>query len=729
MDFQAYISKIRTFLSYKVFTSIIYCILGIALFATLYHNVKPETYDIELFSVADKTIRSTKTVEDEIKTAEAKENAAEQVDKVYVFKKEMAQNRVSLITSIFDFVKDTNNESSKDVEKNASEIKKEEVSAISLQSRLKQLKTKLTENVSEDITNTISDPIFITFLQADVEELQRTKDIVEQYVETAMNEQIREDGMEAARKVVADQIKTAGLSNELQTAAIELGKYAIVPNDLYDPLLTEARKKQAMEDVEPVKILQGQIIVQEGHLIDRETYRQLEMLGLLKNNPTIKPIIGLGIFVILVIGSIYIYFSRLSTSEDKKQSYLLLSSLIFICSVIIMKIIGLIEGDNLNKVAYIFPAAMAPMLIKTMINERLALIMTIILASCGSIVFHDGISDTINIEIAVYILFSGLAGVLFVSAKNERSHILRAGLLVSCINLLLIFFLLLIGGGQFTLTEYFYFGLFSVMSGILSSVFTIGLLPFFEAGFGILSTMRLIELSNPNHPLLKKLLTETPGTYHHSVMVANLAEAACEAIGANGLLARVGCYYHDVGKTKRPPFFIENQMNIENPHDRLPAETSKDIIISHAADGAKELRKHKLPKEIVDIAEQHHGTSLLKYFYFKAKKLNDDTPEIDYRYPGPKPQTREAAVISLADSVEAAVRSMANPTPGEIRSLVHHISQDKILDGQFNECDLTLKEIELVKTRFCETLNGIFHSRIEYPDLKQQKVIGSDTAN
>ncbi|MBS4199710.1 HD family phosphohydrolase [Bacillus sp. FJAT-49732] len=729
MDFQAYISKIRTFLSFKVFTTLIYCILGLLLFTILYHNVKPETYDIELFSVADKTIRSPKTVEDEIRTAEARENAADQIDKVYVFKKEMAQNRVSLITSIFDFVKDTNYESNKIIDENTSDKKNEESVAITLQTRLKQLKTKLTENVSEDITSSISDQIFIALLETDGAELQKTREIVVQNVESVMNEKIREDGVEAARKAVADHLKTSGLTDELKSAAIELGKYAIVPNDLYDPVLTEERKKHAKEDVEPVKILQGQIIVQEGHLIDRETYRQLEMLGLLKSNPTIKPIIGLGIFVLLTIGSIYIYFSRMSISDEKKQNYLLLSSLIFICSIIIMKIIGLMEGDNLNKIAYIFPAAMAPMLIKTMINERLALMMTIIIASCGSIVFHDGISDTIDIEIAVYILFSGLAGVLFVSSRNERSHILRAGLLVSCINLLLIFFLLLIGGGQFTLTEYLYFGLFSVVSGILSSVLTIGLLPFFEAGFGILSTMRLIELSNPNHPLLKKLLTETPGTYHHSVMVANLAEAACEAIGANGLLARVGCYYHDVGKTKRPPFFIENQMNIENPHDRLPPETSKDIIISHAADGAKELRKHKLPKEIVDIAEQHHGTSLLKYFYYKAKKINEDIPESDYRYPGPKPQTREAAVISLADSVEAAVRSMANPTPGEIRSLVHHIAQDRIMDGQFNECDLTLKEIELVKIRFCETLNGIFHSRIEYPDLKQQKVISSDTAN
>lgn len=726
MNFQTYISKIRSFLSYKVFTGLIYCILALVLLAILYQNMKPETYDMKLFSVAEKTIRSPKTVEDELKTAESRENAAEAVEKVYVFKSEMAQNRVSLIGSIFDFVKETNQESTPAIENDENNEKAE---ITTLQTRLKLLKNKLTENVSEDITDSLSDPILTSLLEADPTELQSLKDIVLQHVEAAMNEKIREDGIEQAKKEVNTKIKDATLPHHIETAASELGQYAIVANDLYDPELTEERKKQAMEEVEPVKILQGQIIVQEGHLIDRESYRQLEMLGLLKSNPTVKPLIGVGIFVLLVIGMIYFSFSRLTLSEEKTQSYLLLSSLIFICSLVVMQLIALMEDANLNEIAYVFPAAMAPMLIRTLINERFALIITVILAACGSIVFHDGISGTIDVEIAIYILFSGLSGVLFLSGRNERSHILQAGLFVSGINLLLIFFLILIGSGQFTATEYFYYGLYAIISGLLSAVFTIGLLPFFEAAFGMLSTMRLIELSNPNHPLLKKLLTETPGTYHHSVMVANLAESACEAIGANGLLARVGCYYHDVGKTKRPPFFIENQMNIENPHDRLPPETSRDIIIAHTTDGANELRKHKLPKQIIDIAEQHHGTSLLKYFYFKAKKEDDKIQEKEYRYPGPKPQTRETAVISLADSVEAAVRSMANPTPEEIRSLVHNIAQDKLLDGQFNECDLTMKEIELVKNTFCETLNGIFHSRIEYPDLKQQKVVSDGTTN
>ena len=257
-------------------------------------------------------------------------------------------------------------------------------------------------------------------------------------------------------------------------------------------------------------------------------------------------------------------------------------------------------------------------------------------------------------------------------------------------------------------------------SGISSAILTVGLLPFFEAGFGVLSTMKLIELSSPNHPLLRKILTEAPGTYHHSVMVANLAETACEAIGANGLLARVGCYYHDIGKTKRPQFFIENQMNMDNPHDRLKPEASRDIIIAHVSDGVKILRKHKIPKEIIDIAEQHHGTTLLKFFYYKAKESGEDVKEEDFRYPGPKAQTKESAIIGIADSVEAAVRSMKQPTREKINDLVKSIIHSRMNEDQFAECDITMKELDLVEKVLCETLNGIFHSRIEYPDLKNE---------
>lgn len=722
MDFQKLISKVRTILSYKLFTALIFIVLGMLMFAMLYTNVKPETYDIELFSVAEKTIRSPKTIEDEVKTAEERQKAADEVGRVYVHKKEVAQNRILLLNSIFDFVKEVNHDT-KDAEKEGQEQEGKAPDKLSL------LKEKLSADVTENVTETISDQTLLRLIDAKVDELDRARNLLISHIEAIMNDKIREEQVTGAKKALAGRISSAGLSKEIEHAAVELGEYAIVPNELYDAELTEERKRQAMEEVEPYKILQGQIIVQEGHLIDREIYRHLELLGLLKSTPTVLPFIGLALFVFLAVGAVYVSFMKIKLPEDQKQNFLLLAGIIFVASIIIMKIVSLMEEVDRFEIGYIFPAAMAPLLIRILVNERFALLMTVILAACGSLVFRDEISGTIDMEIAIYFLFSGLAAILFLSDKGERFNVLRAGVLVSIINILIISFLQFVGGGQFAKMEYFFHVVYGVVSGILSSVLAIGVLPFLEAAFGILSTIKLIELSNPNHPLLKKILTEAPGTYHHSVMVANLAESACEAIGANGLLARVGAYYHDVGKTRRPHFFIENQMNMENPHDRLPPSRSKDIIIAHVTDGVAELKKHKLPKEIVEIAEQHHGTSLLSFFYHKEKQMNEQVSESDYRYPGPKPRSMEAAVISMADSVEAAVRSLRNPAPDEIKQLVHRIVQDRLLDGQLNECNITLKQLEIIKATFCETLSGIFHSRIEYPGNKEQKVMLDGTGN
>ena len=232
-----------------------------------------------------------------------------------------------------------------------------------------------------------------------------------------------------------------------------------------------------------------------------------------------------------------------------------------------------------------------------------------------------------------------------------------------------------------------------------------------------------MELSNPNHPLLRKLLVEAPGTYHHSVMVANLAESAAEAIGADGFWPGWVAYYHDIGKTKRPQFYIENQMQMDNPHDKISPHLSKTIILSHPRDGVEMLEAYRIPKPIRDIAAQHHGTTLLKYFYHKAKELNGDNQvlEEDFRYPGPKAQFKEAAIVGIADSIEAAVRSVSRPTPGRIESIVRKVIQERLEDGQFNECDLTLKELEIIGRSMCETLQGIFHVRIEYPEEVSEK--------
>ena len=252
-------------------------------------------------------------------------------------------------------------------------------------------------------------------------------------------------------------------------------------------------------------------------------------------------------------------------------------------------------------------------------------------------------------------------------------------------NIMIISMFIFLSFEKFQLTEFLIHSAFGIIAAVLSTILTIGVLPFFETGFGLLTDNKLLNLANPNQPLLRKILVEAPGTYHHSVMVANLSEAACEAVGANGLLARVGAYYHDIGKTLQPHYFIENQVAIRNPHDFIPPLKSAKIIISHVTEGVKLLKEHKLPKEIIDIAEQHHGTSLVAYFYQMEKQNNPEVDEALFRYHGPKPNTKEAGIISICDSVEAAVRSLKEPSPGKIDEIVLSIINNKLMDSKFDD--------------------------------------------
>jgi cyclic-di-AMP phosphodiesterase PgpH len=711
---QLQISKIKNFLGETLFKILLFLILGLILFVAMYSNVKPEKLDLTLFSVAEQTIRSPITVEDKESTERKRKEALNSVQDIYILKKEYAQNRVDLITSIFDSVEEVKDEIA---EKMAQEENKD-LPEPSISEQLATLKQKLTENETKEL----SDSVFISLLQASNDELSIARDLTVTAINYVMGSRIPQDDVENAKKRLEEELKYTSLNSTLKNAAIELGRYAIIQNEFYDPNATEEMRQQAMEGVEPVRILEGQILVEEGQLISRDIFRQLELAGILDNENSLKPFIGLTLLISILLGGLYFFFHFLEVTHDVKHMYVLIVSIILVLSIAFMKILSLFLQLNYSEIAYFFPAAMGVMLIKLLTHERLALALTLILAICGGIIFNEGVTATMQVSVTIYMLLSGMASILFLSNNNNRSKILQAGLLVAAVNIIVIFSLMFLRNGQYSGMEYGFYLIAALLSGIGSAVLTIGFMPFFEAGFGILSTLKLIELSNPNHPMLKKILTEAPGTYHHSVMVANLAETACEAIGANGLLARVGCYYHDIGKTKRPQFFIENQMNIQNPHDRIPPQTSKNIIIAHVIDGVEMLRKNKMPKEIIDIAEQHHGTTLLKFFYHKAKQDGLEVNEAEFRYPGPKAQTKEAAVVGIADSVEAAVRSMVHPTHEQIESVVRKIIADRLSDDQFCECDITLKEIDTVSYTLLETLKGIFHSRIEYPETINQKV-------
>ncbi|MFD2213913.1 HD family phosphohydrolase [Metabacillus endolithicus] len=697
--------------SYKFLHIFLYSILAVILFVALYSNVKPETLDIELFTVSDQTIYAPTTVEDKVETERKQQEAYDSVEDQYVLKKEISEKQVDLVSSIFDTVIEVRKEEEKGNEEGASTTTSNE--------KVEKIRGKLTESINKKIpANT-----FVSLVETSEDELELAKDAVVTAVNNIMSKEIPIVQLTEAKKQVEDELQYTSLRPEVSQSATILARFAITPNFVFDLKATEEQRQLAKDSVKTAQIKQGQILVEEDELINREVYRKLGLVGLLDDHQSFKPFLGLGLFILLILAAVVYFFEKKDSPISRKNNSLLLYCLIFAITILLMKIVSLFQKIDYTHIGYIVPVAMGVMLVKLLLNERLAILTSMIFAVCGSVIFNEGITGNFNFSIGIYYLFGCLAGVLFLGEHNLRSKILQAGLFVAGINVLALTAIMLIRNGGYSNMEISSYFVMACASGLVSSVLTIGFMPFFETGFGILSTMKLIELANPNHPLLRKILTETPGTYHHSVMVANLSESACEAIGANGLLARVAAYYHDIGKTKRPQYFIENQMNIENPHNKLSAQLSKNIIISHVTDGVEMLRKHKMPKEFVDIAEQHHGTTLLKYFYHQAKQTNDSIYEEEFRYPGPKPQTKEIAIISIADSVEAAVRSMSNPTPEKIEKLVRSIISDRLQDNQLDECDITLKELDIIAKSFCESLKGIFHSRIEYPELtKKQKV-------
>ena len=697
-------------LKFKYFSLLLISLTALVLFSLMHGTVKNETFELKQFQIAPEAIRSIKTVEDTAKTEQERERAALEVAPVYQFSEGVAKNRQAIATSIFEFLSEVKKGIDPDLFKSDKPVKIEN-------SSINEMREKLVSLVAEEPDLQLKDEAIANLLALEDPVLENVEKQIIEVIGKELTKPVRTADLMIAKNEVERQIRLSNsIPSKIEQTAILIAQSLIVETDVVSEELTEISREEARAAVEPIRILQGQVIVREGQVVDGEVYRQLELAGLLTSQTTVKPLAGLILFVLFIASVIFMHFNTWREESIVKKKSLTIILVVFLIQVLLMKIITLIEPEFEMLIAFLLPTALASMLVKLLTNERLAIMTTIVTAATAGVMLQDGYAAIIQMEVALYILFGGLTSLYLLGNTSRRSTILRASLGVAVSNLLFLSFYLLMTQSSYDLTELLFYATAAITSGLLSGALTIGLLPFFETGFGLLSDLRLIELSNPNHPLFKKILVETPGTYHHSVMVANLADAACESIGANGLLARVGCYYHDIGKTVKPGYFIENQHKGQNPHDELSPEKSRDIIIAHAKDGAELLREHKMPPEIIDIAQQHHGTSLLKFFLFEARKLDADVIEDDYRYPGPKPQTKEIAIISIADSVEAAVRSMNEPTSDKIASLVQSIITDKLNDGQFDECDLSMKDLKKVKRVICEALNGIFHNRIKYPE-------------
>ncbi|MGK8830309.1 HD family phosphohydrolase [Bacillus paranthracis] len=694
----------------KKLSWISYVLLGAVLFFALMNNVKPEQLDVDMYSIAKKTIHSPIKIEDKVITERKKQEAAQKVGDQYTYRSEYKQNRVDIVNDVFAKV----NEVIQEMKAAGPEEQKKMTDA----NKLEKLKKKLPSNLTKEL----SDENLLYFINAEPDQLELAKNAALTSVSVIMGGNIKMSEEMAAKERFVNEMKSLNVNSGLKEAVNALGSYAITANYFYDPAVTKEKKKAEEDLVPPVYILQGQVIVREGETISSDMYNQLKLVGLLEKGNSFQPYVGLAVLIGVLLYFMHKQFEVFLQRKREDKPYILAYITILSITIVLMKIISLFQKLEYAGIAYVVPVAMGTILVKLMIGDRFVFLTSMIFSVCGSIMFNEGVTSTLNYSVGIYVLLSSLSVSIFLREKNLRTMILQAGILVSILNVVVLAALLLLRNGNFSPLEIGTQLLMASLSGIISSVLAMGILPYLESGLGIVSSMKLMELSSPNHPLLRRILLEAPGTYHHSVMVANLSEAACEAVGANGVLARVGAYYHDVGKTVQPQFFIENQMGIENPHDKLDPVTSKDIIIAHVTDGVKMLEEYHIPQEIIDIAGQHHGTTLLKYFYYKAiKEDKEKYTEEMFRYPGSKATSKESAIVGIADSVEAAVRSMNHPTPDQINNLVQSIIKDRLQDGQFSECDLTFKELQIVGKTLCETLNGIFHSRITYPEPPEDK--------
>ncbi|NHN30932.1 HD family phosphohydrolase [Paenibacillus agricola] len=706
---------------------LLFVILTAVFYLALTNRMIPQTYDIQVGTTAEKNILAPRAIENAIATEKAKEEAAQHVQPVYRI---VSLKNEQLIEAMFEKLQQINADSEvtlgdkvnifKSVFPNLAQdhIDKQIQGYTASGQYNEPLLLEIRKKVSEQQYR-IPEETFYKMPRLAKEDLTLMEPVSKEIVTKLMNDQILD--AQTVRAKVAELVNSSTLTKSIAREMVqEIVRAAVTPNKFLDQKGTETAKGQARDNVKPVFINKNDVLVNKGDPITEEIYQRLSGLDMLQDESSFLPRIGLIILVLLFTLGVVMFVRRSALPIKSNNAQLLMLVLIIIMNILGMKLFSLVQNLDYPYIGLLAPAAMGAMLVAILLDANLAFFSAVLFSVMASMIFNTDHLQSFDFRYGLVTLVTSFAAIFSIQRASQRSSILKAGMAVALMGMLLLGSLLLIDDHESKRNMLFALS-FIVGSGLLTAVFVIGLLPFFEAAFGILSPLKLVELSNPNHPLLRKLLTETPGTYHHSIMVGNLAETAAEAIGADGLLCRVGAYYHDIGKTKRPAYFIENQTNIENPHDKMDPALSKSIIVAHARDGVELLKEHHIPKPIRDIAEQHHGTTLLQFFYYKAKKIaeaaNDPNPveELDYRYPGPMAQSKEAAIVGIADCVEAAVRSLRSPNLEQIDSMVRKIIKGRLDDGQFNECDLTTKELDQIAKTLNETLLGIFHSRIEYP--------------
>lgn len=671
--------------------TLIYISVFITIYLLMITSIAPKKYNLSVGDISNIDIKAPIDTVDEVATNEKITEAVNKAkeEKKYYVNGDIKNNHLENIKLLFNKLA-IENSTNKDIDIKINNLKE-----------LEEFR--------------LTDEEYNTLLQIDNSKITEIQNIALEILEGAYKNDIIENDYEAIQKakdIVDEELSNKVLSRDLEETLRAVIYSQIEPNLFIDTEKMEENIKEAQKNVQKVIIKKNQIIVKEGEPVTERQIEILKELGLL-NSGLNKNYTSSFIFVAILVGLVlFIQYSYIA--REDKDIFNDNKLLVLISSV---NIITLLLTLGINVISpYLIPVACGSMLITILINHRISLIVNLLnLIFVSVIVGFDPI-------VIVLSLLSIVLGSIALKKVQQRNDIIYSAIYITVVLGIISLTIGMISSNN--LKENFIHTAYTILSGIISGILAIGLLPFFESIFDVVTNIKLLELSNPNQPLMKKLLMEAPGTYHHSMMVANLAEAAAETVGGNPVIARVGAYYHDIGKTKRPYFFGENQIGKENPHDKITPNLSTLVILSHTKDGLELAKEHNIPKVIQDIIVQHHGTTLVKYFYYKAKNSSEDSDEIkeeDFRYSGPVPNTKESGILMLADSVEAAVRSISDPTKGKIEEMVNNIINDKLNSKQLINCDLTLKDIEVIRKSFLKTLDGIYHHRIEYPSEKKIK--------
>ena len=526
----------------------------------------------------------------------------------------------------------------------------------------------------------------------------------------AMRETIRDVDL-AETKTRLPVLVSVALSEEQAALVSALAQGFIAPNSIRDDEATAQRRDEARNAVEPkpVSYIAGQVVMREGALVTPAMIEALQHMGLATPRVDWTDVAGLALFALLLASIMGLYLWRFEPELSRQPISLFLAAVLLLAFILAAKI--MVPGRTV--LPYVYPAAALAMLLTVLAGPGLAL------ASSAALAAVIGVMTEGSLELVVYIAAGSAVATLTLTGVDRLNGFFWPGVYVGLANIVTILAFRLPGDGLDSV------GLLmltaaALANGILSASITLGVLFLFGNAFDLTTTVQLLELARPTHPLLNELMRKAPGTYHHTLMVANLAEQAAASIGANALLTRVGAMYHDVGKMVRPYMFVENQMDGSNVHNQLDPQTSAEIIVTHVRDGLELARKYRLPSRVRAFIPEHHGTMRVIFLYNKAlERAGGDATKIDevpFRYPGPKPRSKETALLMLADGAEAATRAARPTSPEQVADIVKKVIGERIAQGQLDECPLTLNDLRLVRDSLTATLQGVFHPRLQYPE-------------